>query len=200
MRFCNISIIGQENLIDIRGPLIIAVNHKHFLDAVLLGLAMAPNLKLLPLRFMASFGRFKTPLLNLFYYTGPLKLLFHITGCFPAIRGKELSQSLAKPLDIIKNEKGVIVIFPEGERINNENLGNGKRGTAALALMSGAPILPVAIKNSYLIKFYNFWKQKVIINIGKPFMLPDLGGSNDQKFAKETEYVMERIRKLYHRL
>lgn len=196
-RFCKVSVIGQENLINLKGPLIIANNHKSTFDPVILGYATPLDSCLLPLRFMADFGKFKTILLNLFYYTGPLKLLFHITGCFPAIRGKELRQSLFEPLDILKNEKGVIVIFPEGQRIDGENLGRGRRGAAALALMSGAPILPIAIKNSYLLKFYNFWKQEVIINIGKPFIVSDLGGSSNQKFEKETEYIMEKIKELY---
>jgi hypothetical protein len=36
-----------------------------------------------------------------------------------------------------------------------------------------------------------------VINIGKPFQLPDLGGWSDQRFEKETDYIMEKIKELY---
>lgn len=182
--FFNYSIEGKENLKNLKGPMIIAANHKSNWDPFLLGTALPFKSPLWPLRFMAEKQEFNTFWLNFFYKIGLLKLFFYLGGGFPAIRRVNLKEALAEPIKILRNN-GVIIIFPEGKRIFTKELGKGKRGTAALAIMAPAPILPVALKN---------WKVK----IGQPFYLERISAINDEQFASETEQVMQKIKELYY--
>jgi 1-acyl-sn-glycerol-3-phosphate acyltransferase len=112
------------------GPAIIAPNHKSFLDAFFVALAIRRHV-----RYMA-----KTELIE-----GPLGRLFVALGAFPVRRGQADTQAITTARMILE-QGGLLVMFPEGTRVEDpEALGSPHHGVGRLALETGAPIVPAAI-------------------------------------------------------
>ena len=120
---------GAEHVPD-RGAAIVAANHKSFLDAFFIGLSTRRRV-----RFMAKAELFR----------GPFAWLFSRLGAFPVRRGEADPSALATARAIL-GEGGVLVVFPEGTRVDEPDaLGSPHHGAGRLALESGAPIVPTAI-------------------------------------------------------
>ena len=112
---------------------IIAANHKSFLDAFFLGLATRRQL-----RFMAKAELFR----------GPLGRLLPRLGAFPVRRGAADAEALATAAAILE-QGGLLVVFPEGTRVDEPDaLGSPHHGAGRLALETGAPIVPTAIRGT----------------------------------------------------
>jgi len=123
---------GAEHL-PATGPAIVAANHKSFLDAFFIGLCTRRHV-----RFMAKTELFK----------GPLGWLFLRLGAFPVRRGEADADALATALTILEQGE-LLVVFPEGTRVDEPDaLGSPHHGAGRLALESGAPIVPTAIRGT----------------------------------------------------
>ena len=157
-----LKVINKEkiDLKNIKGPIIIASNHKNHIDSFLIGLAFPMFNKIYPIRFMTADGSFRIPIISQF-----IKLM----GGFPVFRKQGIEKSLELPLEIL-GSSGAVGIFPEGKRAKGDNFGEAKIGVAVLAIKSQSPILPIAIKIKPLLK------REVIV--GKPFFLKDLIDKN----------------------
>ena len=124
-----IRLAGREHL-PAEGPVILAPNHKSFVDIFIVGIAARRHL-----RFMAKAELFK----------GPLVWLLPRLGAFPVERGMADATSFETAGTILR-QGGVVVVFPEGTRVDEADaLGTPHHGAGRLALTSGAPIVPVAI-------------------------------------------------------
>ena len=122
-------VTGSEHVPE-HGAAIVAANHKSFLDAFFIGLATSRRV-----RFMAKAELFR----------GPLARLLPRLGAFPVRRGEADPSALTTARTIL-GEGGVLVIFPEGTRVDEPDaLGSPHHGAGRLALDSGAPIVPTAI-------------------------------------------------------
>jgi 1-acyl-sn-glycerol-3-phosphate acyltransferase len=78
-------------------------------------------------------------------FHGPLAWLFPRLGAFPVRRGEADPSALTTARAILR-DGGVLVIFPEGTRVDDPTaLGSPHHGAGRLALESGAPIVPAAI-------------------------------------------------------
>lgn len=140
------------------GPLLLASNHCSFLDPFIIGLCIGR-----PLRFVAK--------VELFDKAWKAHLLLAL-GAFPIRRGAcdELALETAQ---VILERGGAVGIFPEGTRIRNGPLGEPKSGVGHLALVTGAPIVPVAIAGTDQIR--RGWRirpRKVVVRCGLPVMPP----------------------------
>ena len=94
-----------------------------------------------------------------------------------------------------------IAVFPEGTRSRDGHLKVGKAGAAFLAMRSGVPLLPVAIRGSHRIfPGRSRWPHptKIVIRIGEPFLLPHLpdGRLDRSAMADGTERIMSTIESL----
>ncbi len=128
-----VRISGSEH-IPSHGAAIVAPNHKSFLDAFFVGIATRRHV-----RFMS-----KTELLE-----GPLGWLFLRLGAFPVRRG-EADVEAMKTAQSILAQGGLLVIFPEGTRVENPDaLGSPHHGAGRLALQTGASIIPAAIAGTH---------------------------------------------------
>lgn len=81
-------------------------------------------------------------------------------------------------------------MFPEGTRRPEGKLGTPKSGSVMLAFKSGAPILPVGIKNVKT-------KGRITINIGEPFKLDQFSGKrlSKEERKKAAQYIKDKIKK-----
>jgi 1-acyl-sn-glycerol-3-phosphate acyltransferase len=71
-------------------------------------------------------------------------------------------------------ERGdIVLIFPEGTRVRPGPLGNPKRGVGRLALQTGAPVIPVAVKGTESIRRGPIVRpHRVTIRYGRPLTYP----------------------------
>jgi 1-acyl-sn-glycerol-3-phosphate acyltransferase len=128
-----VRISGSEH-IPSHGAAIVASNHKSFLDAFFVGISTRRHV-----RFMA-----KTELLE-----GPLGWLFLRLGAFPVRRGEADVEAMKTARSILE-QGGLLVIFPEGTRVEDPDaLGSPHHGAGRLALQTGAPIIPAAIAGTH---------------------------------------------------
>lgn len=124
-----VRVTGVEH-IPPEGPAIVAPNHKNFLDAFFVGIVTRRHV-----RYMAKVELFK----------GPLAWIFPRLGAFPVRRGSADADAL-ETARVILNAGGVVVVFPEGTRVEQADaLGSPHHGAGRLALETGAPIIPAAI-------------------------------------------------------
>lgn len=185
--FTHLEIQGEENLRGLKGPLIVAANHFHTLDAFIIGATLPKYSKLTPIRYGVWHK----------YYWHFLNFPFlWILGSFEVHRGKDLKYALKKPLQLLR-EGRVIGMFPEGSRHRSGPLKKGRRGTPYMAIQTNTAILPVYIDGNYQMTYGELLlrKRKIRITIGKPFFVTDKK-TDEQTLNKNADMVMEKIRKL----
>jgi len=130
------TVTGLEN-VPRSGPVIIASNHRSFVDSVYLS-ALAPR----QVSFMAKEEYFTG--------TGPKgfasRTFFEAVGSFPVKRGSAAGavKALEEGEEILR-EGRIFGIYPEGTRTRTGAIGAGKTGAAELAIRTGATIVPVGI-------------------------------------------------------
>jgi 1-acyl-sn-glycerol-3-phosphate acyltransferase len=128
-----VRVSGTEH-IPAGGAAIIAPNHKSLLDPFFVGMATRRHV-----RYMAKTELFK----------GPLGWLLLRLGAFPVRRGEADADALQTAVLILEGG-GLVVVFPEGTRIEDPHaLGSPHHGAARLALQTGAPIIPAAIAGTH---------------------------------------------------
>src|SRR3954465_3759250 len=148
---------GRKN-IPKKGPVILAANHRSFLDPFLIGCCIRR-----PVYFVA-----KRELFDKRWQGWILNRL----GAFPIKRGEADEESLATARGVLERG-GALVIFPEGTRIRTGPLRRPRRGVGRLALEPGARVVPVAILGSERarrgLKIRPVW---VRVRCGKPLRFP----------------------------
>jgi glycerol-3-phosphate dehydrogenase (NAD(P)+) len=116
-----------------RGAVLLAANHRSFLDPFAIGCCV-PR----PIYFMAKRELFDRRVAGWF---------LNALGAFPVRRGESDEESMATARILLERGEGVL-IFPEGARHRSGPLHPPRRGVGRLALQTGAPIVPVAIKGT----------------------------------------------------
>jgi len=112
------------------GKVILAANHRSFLDPFVIGTCLRR-----PIYFLAKSEIFDSKAIGWF---------LNCLGAFPVRRGESDEQSMATALALLERGEAV-VIFPEGTRRRSGPLQEPKRGVGRLALESGAPVIPIAL-------------------------------------------------------
>jgi 1-acyl-sn-glycerol-3-phosphate acyltransferase len=156
--YFRLSRIGREHVPD--GPVIIASNHRSFLDPFVIA-----TIARRPLYYVAKEELFRNR------FTG--WLLNHL-GAFPVRRG-ESDTDMIDTAKAILARGDALLIFVEGTRIRPGALGRPRRGVGRLALETGAPVVPVAVIGTEAIrKGWRIRPHKIRIRVGAPLTFPQV--------------------------
>ncbi|MGB9613522.1 MAG: lysophospholipid acyltransferase family protein [Candidatus Margulisiibacteriota bacterium] len=171
-----VSVHGLEN-IPRQQPVIFAANHQSAADIPIL-LAYLP----VNFRFAIKKELFYIPIFGWY---------LRKAGYFSIDREAILSayKTLTDIIEIIKLG-GSVLIFPEGTRSYDGNLGKFKKGSLMAALKAQAPLIPIAISGSYHIMPRKTWLIRpypVKLSIGKPIYI---------KTREEYENKVEEVRRV----
>lgn len=175
-------IVGRENLIT-EGPVLIASNHQSFLDPPLVG-----NLYHTEMVFLAR----KT------LFVGYFKWLYPRLNAIPVDQDRPDMSSLKTIIRKLKEGHRVLV-FPEGARTLDGEIGEAAPGIGLIAAKSGAVIQPVRIsgarealpRGSGRIRF-----ARITVSVGPPIRLTAeemkaAGGKED--YERITARIMNAI-------
>lgn len=167
---------GAEN-VPAHGPLVVACNHKSYLDPPILG-AYFPR----TISFMAKRELFEAPIL------GSIIKRVH---AFPVDRKRADVSAIRRALHILK-AGGVVGIFPEGRR-NVDGEAQARGGAVMLAASARCPLVPVALVGTN-VAIKKLRASRVEVRIGKPM---EFQGSARKPTKEElnawTEDVAQRI-------
>lgn len=128
--FFDLEVTGAENLPH-TGPVVIAANHFSHLDPPLLAVSVDRYV-----RFLAVDELFGQSLA----FDGFLGFF----GAIPLDRDRSPIKAMRQAIAHLEND-GIVCLFPEGRRVERWGDNPPKRGAAWLALMTGAPLVPIAI-------------------------------------------------------
>ena len=175
----------NSKVLETPGPLIIAANHRSYIDPPLLN-AIAPE----PLVFLAKKELFEGRIKNWF---------FRNMNAIPVDRSKADLNALNEALERLK-EGCKVCIFPEGRRAPEKGFLKPKPGVGYLVAKAKVPVVPVYIHNSTDIlsrdnKKFRIPKREVIIVFGKPLEFQNIP-DNIRGYKEVADRIMEEIKKL----
>src|SRR3954451_19953844 len=164
---------GRHHIPD--GPVILAANHRSFLDPFIVGICLRR-----PIYFVAKRELFKNPLIG---------WILNCLGAFPIRRGSADEESIETANQLLERGQAV-VIFPEGTRQRRGSLGEPKRGVGRRALMSGAPVVPIAITGSeHARRGWLIRPVKVKVRCGAPLSFPRVENASKHLALEVTERI-----------
>jgi glycerol-3-phosphate dehydrogenase (NAD(P)+) len=155
-----LSRVGREHLRGIKGGLIVASNHRSFLDPFVIAVTLPWRR---PMQYVAKVELFERP------WRG---WILSRVGAFPIRRGQS-DETAMETARMILHRGGTVCIFPEGTRIRSGSLGMPKRGVGRLALETGAAVVPIAVHGTEQVR--RGWRirpRKVKLRVGRPVTFP----------------------------
>lgn len=183
--FSDFKVEGRENIPE-SGPLLVASNHLSNLDPAIVAAAL-PR----PPVFLAKKELFK-------YRLG--SMLMRGYGAFPVDRQRADLKALNWMTRQLLSEHKAAIVFPEGTRSKSGGLLRGQPGLAHIAISTGVPIIPVALRGSEPLQ--NVLKvvkptATLRLKIGKPFVVAGSEGRASRRHAASvTTEIMVRIARM----
>lgn len=180
--FADQVIEGRENIPE-HGPLIFVANHVSNLDPPIVAALTGRHPG-----FLAKSELFKSR---------PFIMFLNAYGAHPLKRGSHDIGALRWGARRLKQPDGTLVLFPEGTRDKNgEGMRIGLPGVSHMALMTGAPIIPVGITGAEPLQSFIkvlMPKARLRIKIGKPVLVTREGPgrpAREQVDAVTTEIML----------
>jgi len=173
---------GQLARVPAQGPLIIVTNHINFLEAPIIYTRLMP-------RPVTAFAKAET------WDSAFLGWLFNVWGIIPIRRGEPDKTAVKSGLQALKDGR-ILTITPEGTRSGDGQLLRGHPGVVMMALLSGAPLLPVVHHGheNYNQNLRRLRRTDFHIIVGHPFILEKgsekVTGEIRQKMVDEIMYQL----------
>jgi len=151
------------------GPLILVTNHVNFLEAPIIYTRLAP-------RPVTGYSKIES------WDNNFIGWLFDVWGIIPIRRGEADKKAIKAGLKALKGGY-ILTIAPEGTRSREGTLKRGHPGVVFLALLSGAPMLPLAHygHQNYKDDFRKLRRTPFSAAVGHPFRLK----KGDKKITSE---------------
>ena len=178
--FFRLKSIDMEN-VPTTGPVILACNHFSQFDHFFAGVRLRRYIQ-----FMAKSQLFKPP----------LSFIFTHGGVFPVRRGYD-DQEAFITAETILEKGGLVLIYCEGGRSRTGELGEPKRGVGRVALDSGAPVVPVAIRSAGVRNWTRLRFPKVQVRYGEPMHFDAIPGSSRAQQDEVARAIFDRVKLLY---
>ena len=165
------------------GPVILAPNHFSFMDHFFLGVALRRRIS-----FMAKSQLF----------TPPLQWIYTHGGVFPVRRGAGDTEAFVTAQAVLARG-GCVAMYAEGGRSRSGELSERpRRGVGHLALLSGAPVVPVAIHGSSHVRN---WKRgqfpRIHVRFGAPIAWEHVADPTRDQQQSVADALFAEIRRLY---
>lgn len=165
--------VYNKEYLDVKGPIIIAGNHKHIYDQCLTIISTKRVI-----RYMAK---------KEYFDNKKTRWFFKLVKAIPVDRSKKDENAVSSALEVL-NAGGAIGIFPEGTRNKTSKfLLPFKYGAVSLAKKTNATIIPFGLTGDY-----KFRSKNLTVTFGKPFKVTDISleEAND-KLYNEIKKLME---------
>ena len=156
-----LTVRGGENIPD-RGPVILAPNHRAYMDPPYLSMVLKRQL-----RMMGKEELFKVPVLGAY---------IRAMAAFPVKRGSPDRAAIRRAMEEIKAGH-VLGIFPEGKRSDPGTLSPAEKGFALIAKQTGAPIIPIALEGTdrvHPMHAKRLYRAHVTATVGKPMTAAEI--------------------------
>lgn len=170
---------GAEN-IPPSGGVLLAANHKSYLDPPVVGAGLSREL-----RYFAKRQLFEIPILG---------AIIRDCGGFPVDREAFDRRAVSTALQIVRSG-GALLVFPEGTRIRKRGLGEPREGIALLALESGVPVVPVHVASAWEPRRTLFRRIPVQVRYGAPLVFESLprGIERRTQYAQVSQQIFAAI-------
>ena len=171
--------------IPVDGPLILVGNHINFLEVPV----VIPHIDHPNVIGVSKRESWKNPLFN---------FLFNQWNIIPIDRGLVDREAFRRMEEALKNNC-VIAISPEGTRSKTGKLSQGKPGVVAIAVRSGAALLPVAFYGyeDFWSNLKRFKKTDFKVKVGNPYKLSMNGHGLSREVRQEVaDEIMYKIAEL----
>ncbi len=197
--FLRLEIKGEENLKNLKGPIILAPNHTNELDPTVIPLIFPFFSKLLPIySVIYPIAKYKTPEWKWRRYIYG-EFFFQILGGYPTYSGnKDYRVALMDHITLLKKGR-TVCIFPEGKCTLDGNLNKAHGGIGYLAYVTKATIVPLSINTFFGLSLKDFVlrRKKLILTILPPVTFNDLIKTERptvEDFKTAGDMVIGRIR------
>jgi long-chain acyl-CoA synthetase len=191
--FIRLEVHGLDRLESVEGPVIFAANHQSHFDTPAVFQALPPRwrYRLAPAMakeffkahfFPEQYGRGAWATNSLNYY---LAALFF--NAFPLPQRESGTRQTLRYIGELVTDGYSVLIFPEGRRALDGDIGSFQPGTAMIAARLGVPVVPVRLEGLDRI-LHSSWKFPVRgtahVTFGKPILLE---GTDYATLAKKLE-------------
>ncbi len=178
-----IRVTGRENIPATGGVLLVS-NHQSHLDPPFVGIGCPRHVNFLARQSLFRFA--------------PFRWLITSLGVIPLDHGRRGISGLKESLRRLKRGE-MLAIFPEGTRSSDGRIGRFMPGFTALAVRSGAAILPAAIDGAY-----QAWPRRqtfpgrgrIRVHYGEPILPAEIAVLNERELSAEVE---RRVRECFAR-
>ena len=165
---------GRQNIPAFGGVLVVS-NHQSHLDPPLVGIG-CPR----PMNYLARDTLFRF---------APFRWLIGSVDAIPIDREGIGLGGIKESLRRLKRGE-MVLIFPEGTRTRDGQIASFRPGFTALAVRSGAAILPVAVEGAF--QAYPRWRKlpgpgRIRVHFGEPMMPCEFAGRDERELLAEVE-------------
>lgn len=167
-------VVGNRKHVPRTGPAIIISNHISYLDPPLMGSAVRR-----PVSYMAK--------RELFTGSRLLRWACLRLEAYPVTQGTADREAIRHSLDLLR-KGGLIGIFPEGHRSEDNRLHEFEQGMAFIALKSRAPVVPCGFAGTWEMlppHSKRLHRSPIEVHFGPPIPLEDVYAMEDQRKASE---------------